>query len=208
MRKIKFVPLRRNRWNFISNLISNDAFDSRDCNLILITWLDEVTVPLTPEIEIFSGRVSKPRASINFLDTKFACDPQSYKARHVLREPSPSQTSTTAVEGMTYSLLNDPEAWIARTEGGGVALDATSLSVLLVDGSAAEGVWSSVLCLAWHLTLIGGAFTWCIRRGAQAIDAKFAIVNFRSPLLYWKCHKGFAIINDVISLTEVAFIFK
>jgi len=152
VRKIKFVPLRRNRWNFISNLISNDAFDSRDCNLILITWLDEVTVPLTPEIEIFSGRVSKPRASINFLDTKFACDPQSYKARHVLREPSPSQTSTTAVEGMTYSLLNDPEAWIARTEGGGVALDATSLSVLLVDGSAAEGVWSSIVpCLAPYI---------------------------------------------------------
>jgi len=42
---------------------------SRDCNLILTMWLDEVTVPLTPEIETFSGRVSKPRASTNFLAT-------------------------------------------------------------------------------------------------------------------------------------------
>ena len=28
-RKIKFVSLRKNRWNFITNLISHDAFDSR-----------------------------------------------------------------------------------------------------------------------------------------------------------------------------------
>ena len=123
---------------------------SRDCNLILTMWLDEITVPLTPEIETFNGRVSKPRISTNFLDMKFACDPQSNKARHALREPSSSQTSITAVESMTCSPLNDPEAWLARTEGRGVALDATSLSVLLVDESAAESIWSSVLWFVWQ----------------------------------------------------------
>ena len=70
---------------------------SRDCNLILTTWLDEVTVLLTPEIETFNGRVSKPRPSTNFLVAEFACDPQPNKALHALREPSLSQTSTTAV---------------------------------------------------------------------------------------------------------------
>jgi len=45
-----------------------------------------------------------------------------------------------------------------------------------------------------------------MRRGTQAIDAKFA--NFRGPLRYWKCHEVFAIINDVIALTEVAFRFN
>jgi len=64
-----------------------------------------------------------------------------------------------------------------------------------------------VLCLA-DLALTGRAFTWCMRKGAQTIDAKFAIANFRGPLRYWKCYEIFAIINDVIALTEVAFRFN
>jgi len=79
------------------------------------------------------------------------------------------------------------------------------ISILLVDGSAAEGIWS-LLCFAWQ-TLHWPAFTWCMRR-AQVIDAKFATANFRGPLWYWKCHEVFAIINDVFFLTEVAFRFN
>jgi len=120
---------------------------SRDCNLILRDWTRLPRHWRRKSRHLMDAFLNQELS--NFLDTKLACDPQSNKVRHNLREPSLLQMSTIAIESMTYSLLNDPEAWVARTKGGGIALDATSLSILLVDGSA-EGMWSSVLCFVWQ----------------------------------------------------------
>lgn len=142
----------------------------------LITCVDWVIAPFTPEIEIFSDRGFKPRVVKNCFDTKLACEPQSNNMRASLGMFLLSLKCTMAVESITY-LLSEPFVWMTTVDVASVREVSLWFSSRLWNSEWA-GTWSRVLCFPLQDLQLPAVHLLAECCRTQTINSQTSIANF------------------------------